>query len=585
MSSIRLKEKLSTLVPSQLPEFIQSDYATFVAFLEAYYEFLEQDQNAQELLQNARSYADVDRTINSFVQYFVNQYCVNLPASVLADKKVLVKNIQDLYRTKGSLKSYQLLFRILYNKDIEVFLPSTQILRASDGKWTQQTSMYLRVLVGDPDTVVAKTASVISPTNNTVYPVFIDRKRSAYDGNGVSSTTFEYFFDNRNNIPINLGDVVEFQNFKGEVVGVPVSVDILNPGVGFKAGDILPLTSGLGTNARLKVTRVSSTGGVEAVQFINFGPGYVGDFYNSFSAIEAPSLDTRFSYVSGAATIQDQTRGIVERGEIVRGSDYAAADFFAEGYTGTVISTFFTNTTRVPPSGPASSISASIGGATDVTLFVRVGTKAKYPGYFKNNDGFLSDDIFLENEEYYQPFSYVIKVSERLSDYRRAVLDLLHPAGTKLIGELTFDVNINSVAEILTTLRLLTSYLQDVFGAIESDFKLIGKNISDESIIVDPDAKDITKVLADTNSTADSASIDTTKVAEDIAAAIETEILKDIGANYTELLPLEDATVADTGINIQDNTGGVVDSGSVFLTDYTIEDYFAEDYVGTYTYF
>lgn len=585
MSSLRLKEKLSTLVPSQLPEFIQSDYTTFVAFLEAYYEFLEQDQNAQELLQNARSYADVDRTIDSFVQYFLNQYCTNLPASVLADKKVLVKNIQDIYRTKGSLKSYQLLFRILFNKDIEVFLPSTQILRASDGKWIQQTSMFLQVIVGDPEQVVANTASVISPTNNTIYPVFIDRKRPAYDNNGVSATTFEYFFDNRNNIPVNLGDVVEFENFKGVVVGVPVGVDILNPGIGFKPGDILPLTSGLGTNARLKVTRVSSTGGIEALQFINFGPGYVNDFYNSFTAVAPPSLDTKFSYVTGAATIQDQTRGIIERGDIVRGSDYAVSDFFAEGYTGTLLGTFFTNTTRVAPTGTVSNISASLGGPTDATLYVRVGTKSKYPGYFKNNDGFLSDDIFLENEEYYQPYSYVIKVSERLTDYKRAVLDLLHPAGTKLIGELTFSVDLEAATEIITTLRLLTSYLQEVFGVIESDFKLLGKNLSDESIIVDTDAKDITKILADENGLEDSTPIDTTKVAEDVAAALEVEILKNIGVNTSELQALSDATVADTSINIQDNTSGIADSGRVFLTNYAISDYFAEDYVGTYTNF
>ena len=118
MPTTRIKEKLSTLVSSQLPEFIQSDYTTFKAFLEAYYEFLEQDQNAQELLQNARSYNDIDRTVSSFVEYFLKQYCDDIPRDVLYNKKALVKNIQDLYNSKGSEKSYKLLFRILYNKDV-----------------------------------------------------------------------------------------------------------------------------------------------------------------------------------------------------------------------------------------------------------------------------------------------------------------------------------------------------------------------------------------------------------------------------------------------------------------------------------
>lgn len=585
MSSLRLKEKLSTLVPSQLPEFIQSDYSTFISFLEAYYEFLEQDQNAQELLQNARSYADIDRTIDSFVQYFLQQYCTNLPVNVLADKKVLIKNIQDIYRTKGTLKSYELLFRILYNKDIEVFLPSTQILRASDGKWVQQTSIFVTVTVGDPDQIVTNNASLISPTNNTVYPIFIERKRSAYGGNGVSSDTFEYFFNNKNNIPINIGDVIEYENFKGVVTGVPISVDILNEGVGFREGEILPLTSGLGTNARLKITKVTSTGGVKHVQFINFGPGYVGDFYNSFSAIEPPSLDTTFNYITGAASIVDQTRGIVERGEIVRDSGYASVDYFGEGYVGTTISTFFNNTTKVPITGPASSISASTGLPSDVTLYVRIGTKAKYPGYFKTNDGFLSDDIFLENEDYYQPFSYVIKVSERLSDYKKAVLDLLHPAGTKLIGELTLDVDVNAITEITTTLRLLTSYLQDAFGVDDGDFKILGKNLSDTVVALEADAKDITKPLTETFAVIDSSFFDLTKNLTDLVSVVETELLKTVDAVYVDNAPVQEETSIDTGINIQNNIDGVSDNGDVFFTNYTIEDYFAEDYVGTHTYF
>ena len=79
----RIKEKLSTLISSQLPEFIRNDYETFVAFLEAYYEFLEQDQNAQELLQNALSYNDVDRTSTDFINYFLKQYCDNIPREAL----------------------------------------------------------------------------------------------------------------------------------------------------------------------------------------------------------------------------------------------------------------------------------------------------------------------------------------------------------------------------------------------------------------------------------------------------------------------------------------------------------------------
>jgi len=83
MASTRIKEKLSTLVQSQLPEFVRSDYSTFVSFLEAYYEFLEQDQSSQELIQNALQYSDIDRTVPSFVQYFLKSNNISTINSVI----------------------------------------------------------------------------------------------------------------------------------------------------------------------------------------------------------------------------------------------------------------------------------------------------------------------------------------------------------------------------------------------------------------------------------------------------------------------------------------------------------------------
>ena len=37
------KPNVSSLVPSQLPEFIREDYHAFTAFMQAYYEFLRQN--------------------------------------------------------------------------------------------------------------------------------------------------------------------------------------------------------------------------------------------------------------------------------------------------------------------------------------------------------------------------------------------------------------------------------------------------------------------------------------------------------------------------------------------------------------
>ena len=58
-----------------------------------------------------------------------------VPENAVADKRLLAKHIKDFYQSKGTLASYKLLFRILYNEDVEVNYPADQILKISDGDW------------------------------------------------------------------------------------------------------------------------------------------------------------------------------------------------------------------------------------------------------------------------------------------------------------------------------------------------------------------------------------------------------------------------------------------------------------------
>lgn len=497
MPTTRITEKLSTLVASQLPEFIQSDFTTFKTFLEAYYEFLEQDQNAQELLQNSRSYSDIDRTIDSFIEYFLKQYSNDIPRDVLYNKKALVKNIQDLYVNRGNEKSYKLLFRILFNKDVEVFYPSTQVLKASDGKWIQRNSFFMRTLVGSGTAIVNNNVIVESSTSK--YPVLIKTRKLAFSVAGASSVIHEYFYDNSKNIPIEVGNIIEYEGFKGVVVGAPVSATVISPGTGFKVGDILPLTSGQGNSAKLKVTKVNSTGGVINVQFINFGIGYTGDFYNFFSATLGTVVPTTFSFSGGVATISDRLSGFVERGTITSPT-YADSSYFANDYQGDILGEFFTSTSlsNTISGQPAGGVSASLGLASDAAIYVNLGSTAKYPGYYESSDGFLSDNIYIQDQDYFQSFSYVLKIDERLDLYKKAVLDVLHPAGMKLFGELALNASIDISAEITATIRFLVNNFQDIFGVKDDgNAKVIGKTLTDTSVADEFVAKDITKIRAD----------------------------------------------------------------------------------------
>lgn len=58
-----------------------------------------------------------------------------------------------------------------------------------------------------------------------------------------------------------------------------------------------------------------------------------------------------------------------------------------------------------------------------------------YPGRYINDDGHLSGYNFIQDRDYYQPYSYVIKSDVSLEKYRKPIKELAHPAGMKLFGQ------------------------------------------------------------------------------------------------------------------------------------------------------
>lgn len=94
-------------------------------------------QNVMQLL----DYMDVDETIGDFFTQFKEAFMRTLPDSLAAglDKRKLLKNVKDLYRAKGTKKGHELFFRILLDEDAEIFYPTKDMLRVSDGKWSDDT--------------------------------------------------------------------------------------------------------------------------------------------------------------------------------------------------------------------------------------------------------------------------------------------------------------------------------------------------------------------------------------------------------------------------------------------------------------
>ena len=141
-----LHDRISVKVEGQLPQFVKQDHETFVAFLEAYYEYMEQTGKPYEIIGNLDNYVNLDKTTNDFLNYFKKQFAEDIPEAVFANanKPFVLKHLRDFYRSKGSEKSFQFLFRLLYKDEISFYYPGKDMLRTSDGDYGQ--SRVIRVI-------------------------------------------------------------------------------------------------------------------------------------------------------------------------------------------------------------------------------------------------------------------------------------------------------------------------------------------------------------------------------------------------------------------------------------------------------
>ena len=210
-----IEQKISPLIKSMFPSFYMEEGPNFVAFMEAYYEWLEQNFqlidledntgfevgntiNQEEVTgkiiafvdnsilvlvddlqtfkcltvcselipvttynptdgkvystyiqrggttrrlgtlfysRNLTNIRDIDKTLDLFVVKFKEKYLKNIEFDTATNKKLLVKNSLDLYRSKGTSRSIDLFFRLIYGMKSEVYYPGDDLFRLSDAEW------------------------------------------------------------------------------------------------------------------------------------------------------------------------------------------------------------------------------------------------------------------------------------------------------------------------------------------------------------------------------------------------------------------------------------------------------------------
>ena len=575
MATTRISEKVSELVNSQLPEFIRSDYTTFVAFLEYYYKFLEQDQGALELVQNARQYSDIDKTTSSFVNYFLTNYANDLPVSLLVNKSLLIKKIEGLYKAKGSALSIETLFRVLYDTVATTSHPYDFVLRPSDGKWSFRTSIRVLLTSGSVTNLQDRFLNLVK--NNIAYTVEIVRVKS------LATNLYEIFYKSLVDVPFEIDDDVFVSTsagtiFTGIVKPTTTSYQISFGGTGFRVGEVFNLTIG-GQDTLVRITKVGANGSIQTVKFVNFGYNYSSNFTITLS--NALGVATSTKYFATTAGGFKESFSLIGIHSTTDPNRYFDSDYVTPfTYTGNLLASSTTTSQLV-----TSVTNASASNPSDAIISFDIGAIARYPGEYIATQGFLSEpDVRLQDKNLYQPFAYQIESELDISVFYDLVKKLVHQAGTNLFVNRSLNTiaNVSANVEVVSTKNVFTQ-LNSVFNILDSKVFELQKPLANVLSISDNFISlDVFKPLTD-----DVIALESFNLVQYLEAFTDNVTISDTLGFVTNSSLSDDQSLSDELLqvfskNIDNNISNVsiIDSGSGILDDYAIN-YFNEIYAGT----
>jgi hypothetical protein len=285
--------KTSTIVGTQLPDFVRNDYPVFVTFLEKYYEWLETQQNVSSGIKELQLSKDIDEADEYYLDKLKDDLLPYFPQEIVSDKRLFLKLVTQFYKSSGTQDSIKFLFRALFNENIDIYYPKDDILIASDGKWV--LPLALRVDTNDLNIfnientlIVGETSKATAIVENVIQSV--DRQLGiTYIELYVSNV--KRLFDTGETLVANYIDPITNLNVtvNSRLIGSlsEIKIDPRFRGAFYNVNDPVTIVGGLNPLANSPIGAIAdvgqiTSGGVENIFITDGGFGFrnpVDDLY------------------------------------------------------------------------------------------------------------------------------------------------------------------------------------------------------------------------------------------------------------------------------------------------------------------
>lgn len=264
---------ISYQIEKQFPTLFKQEGDVLISFIEAYYEFLENNEDySVNLNRKMFSVDDIDTTLDEFVKHFKSKYLDGIRYNIKTSDAFTIKHIMDLYRSKGTPRAVKLLFKLVFDEDVEVYLPAKDIIKPSSSKWKIPT--YLELTESDllPDLIGKTITGSISGTTaflesyvtrsingkRIVIAYFTGSNGTFVKGELISSAT------DFTNAPKILGSLTGLEN-------------VISATGGFSKGDLVDIASVDGKNGIARISSIVDTTDSLSFTLNDGGFGYTLD--------------------------------------------------------------------------------------------------------------------------------------------------------------------------------------------------------------------------------------------------------------------------------------------------------------------
>jgi len=241
------------------------------------------------------------------------------------NQRNFLKFMKDFYQSKGTEKSYDFLFRAIFNEPIEIYYPKDNLFKASNNIWESSTSVraiphevnYDNPAIQNPYRITGK----VSGATATV-EYYNDFEIGSYDVREYFITNVFGTFQSEEDIIVAQQNGTTFEEKLYECV---VGFDIINAGTDYSRNQ--PLHYNLSSNGSgqgfAAVIDHTTTGKVESIDIGSAGDGYIDGEHIEF--VHTGSLG------SGASGIVKNTSGLTTEYGVLFNQNPSSSEYIANG--------------------------------------------------------------------------------------------------------------------------------------------------------------------------------------------------------------------------------------------------------------